>query len=130
MSKQAKPDIWMPLYIGDYLAATSHLGALESGAYLHLLMHQWRNGSLPSGGEALRRIARVDSDAWSIAWEMLNPFFDFSSGFPVQVRLEQIRAEWSEKKQKAQQKAIRAAEARWGMDASSIASRNAQELLD
>jgi uncharacterized protein YdaU (DUF1376 family) len=38
---------WMPLYVGDYIADTAHLSCAESGAYLHLIMHYWRAGSLP-----------------------------------------------------------------------------------
>ena len=117
-----KPDIWMPLYIGDYLAATAHLDAQESGAYLHLLMHSWKNGSLPSEPEALRRICRISADAWSNAWAVLKPFFDFAEdGTPSQGRLEKIRGEWSGKKEKATEKAHKAAEARWSRDASSNA---------
>lgn len=110
---KSNPDIWMPLYIGDYLAATSHLGALESGAYLHLLMHQWKNGRLPAVGDGLRRIAKVDSDAWSNAWAVLEHFFDYAEGYPVQLRMEEIRAEWVERKQKSSEKASAAAKARW-----------------
>ena len=109
----SKPDIWMPLYIGDYLAATTHLGALESGAYLHLLMHQWKNGSLPPDSESLRRIARVEKDAWGNAWEMLEAFFSFSTGRPVQMKMERIRAEWQSKKDSAIEKAKTAARKRW-----------------
>lgn len=116
----SKPDIWMPLYIGDYLAATAHLDALESGAYLHLLMHQWKNEKLPADSDGLRRIAKVDKDAWSNAWVLLEPFFDHAKGFPVQLRLEEIREEWKGKQLKAQEKAKAAAEARWHKDAPSI----------
>jgi uncharacterized protein YdaU (DUF1376 family) len=119
----SKPDIWMPLYIGDYLAATSHLGALESGAYLHLLMHQWKNGSLPSDSESLRRIARVDKDAWSIAWSIIESFFSFETGKPVQLKMERIRAEWQTKKDNAVEKAKSAAKKRWD------APSNAQAML-
>ncbi len=122
-----KTDIWMPLYIGDYLAATTHLSAIESGGYLHLLMHQWKNGSLPASEEALRRIARIDLDAWSNAWAMLSGFFDHASGFPVQLRLEAIRTEWTEKKVKAKKKATAAAEARWS-ERKKNAPSNAQAM--
>ena len=121
----SKTDIWMPLYIGDYLSATTHLSAEESGAYLHLLMHQWKNGTLPAESEALRRIARVDRDAWSNAWTMLGPFFDDAKGYPVQLRLEAIRADADAKKEKAVAKATAAATAKWANHAPSNAPRTA-----
>lgn len=70
----------MPLYIGDYLASTSHLDAARSGAYLHLLMHYWQHGPLPNDAEVAARIARLSgADAQSIAMAVLDEFFVLES---------------------------------------------------
>jgi len=66
----------MPLYIADYLADTEHLGALESGGYLHLIMHYWRHGSIPAGDAALGRIARMTTREWAKSRVSIMAFFD------------------------------------------------------
>ena len=55
---------WMPLYVADYLADTSHLTCAESGAYLHLIMHYWQRGSLPNDDQKLSSIARASLEQW------------------------------------------------------------------
>jgi uncharacterized protein YdaU (DUF1376 family) len=77
-------------------------------------MHQWKNGRLPAESESLRRIAKVEIDAWSNAWAMLASFFDHARGVPVQLRLETIRTEWMEKRAKSKGKSKKAAASRWG----------------
>lgn len=66
---------WMPLYIADYLKDTTHLGALESGAYLHLIMDYWVNGKLPEDDRKLARIAKMTDREWRAAKETLRGFF-------------------------------------------------------
>ena len=61
--KLKKP--WMPLYVGEYLAKTSHLSTIQHGAYLLLIMHYWANGGLPTTDKELMAIARMDADEWS-----------------------------------------------------------------
>lgn len=126
-----KTDIWMPLYIGDYLADTQHLSAEQSGGYLHLLMHSWKSGPLNSDTEMLRRIARIDSSAWSSAWSILQAFFQpTEAGTLVQPRLERERQAWNAKKAASVAKAILAANARHNSVAPSNASSKRQALLE
>lgn len=66
---------WMPLYIADYLKDTTHLGALLSGAYLHLIMDYWQNGKLPSDEGQLARIARLTPHEWRRHRNTLNALF-------------------------------------------------------
>jgi uncharacterized protein YdaU (DUF1376 family) len=66
---------WMPLYVADYLADTAHLGALESGAYLHLIMHYWQTGGLPDDARQLALIAKVSAHSWKKLSPVLQKFF-------------------------------------------------------
>jgi uncharacterized protein YdaU (DUF1376 family) len=66
---------WMPLYIADYLRDTTHLGALESGAYLHLIMHYWQHGKLPSDERQLAQIAKLTAREWKRSRATLAAFF-------------------------------------------------------
>lgn len=65
----------MPLYVADYLADTAHLGALESGAYLHLIMHYWIAGGLPDQPRELARIAKVSAHSWKKISPVIQKFF-------------------------------------------------------
>lgn len=66
---------WMPLYIADYLKDTTHLGAIESGAYLHLIMDYWQNGKLPTDDRQLARIAKLTDREWKKLKPTLQAFF-------------------------------------------------------
>lgn len=71
-----KADIWMPLYIGDYLADTAHLSTEEHGAYLLLLMQAWMSdGLLPDDDARLMRICRVSADRWKESGPYIRQFF-------------------------------------------------------
>lgn len=66
---------WMPLYIADYLADTGHLRAAESGAYLHLIMHYWQRGCLPTEDRQLATIAKMTDVEWQEARPVIEPLF-------------------------------------------------------
>lgn len=70
------PDSFMPLWIADYLADTTHLSTLQHGAYLLLLMAYWRNqGPLPNDDDRLRAITRLSAQAWRKIRPMMLEFF-------------------------------------------------------
>lgn len=67
---------WMPLYIGDYRADTTHLNAAQHGAYLLLIMHYWQQGGLPDDDHQLARIACMTPAEWRRNRPILRAFFD------------------------------------------------------
>jgi len=123
-----KPDVFMPLYIGDYLAGTSRLTTELHGAYLLLIMDYWMNGPLPDDDSLLSSIVKMTPDAWSIARAKLEYYFSVSDGLWNHKRIEEELASATEKKLKARDKAKKAANARWH-GAQSIATSTPQALL-
>ena len=126
-----KTDIWMPLYIGDYIADTGRLSTEQHGAYLLILMDYWRNGPPPDDNQVLSQITRLSPIAWSIARAKLEQFFAVSSGVWRQKRLDEELILAKKNKEVAQKKAKTAAEARWGSsNATSISTSNATDMLE
>lgn len=124
----AKPDIWMPLYIGDYLADTMHLTTEQHGAYLLLIMAYWKNsGPLSSNDQMLAATCRLSVDAWSMHKHMLAAFFDTISDPDLWIlpRAEKEMAKAGVNQEKRVLRAKKAAEARWGNNATSNAPSNA-----
>ena len=71
-------DIWMPIYIGDYLRDTEELSAAEHGSYLLLLMHYWmKNGEIGSDIDRLTRVARTCEETCRF---ILGSYFEFVDG--------------------------------------------------
>lgn len=128
-----KADIWMPLYIGDYLADTMHLTTEQHGAYLLLLMAYWKNRApLPSAPASLAAITKMTPDAWSIACAVLEPFFVVDDAEHVwrHERVEREMGEASERKEKQRVRAEKAAHARWAKNATSIPQALHEDMLD
>ena len=84
-----KPDDWMPLHIGEYLADTTHLTRDQHGAYLLLLMAYWRRGeALPADDGQLSAMARATVAEWRKMKSIIAAFFEERDGKWFQKRCE------------------------------------------
>jgi uncharacterized protein YdaU (DUF1376 family) len=111
----------MPLYIGDYLADTMHLTTLQHGAYLLLLFHLWRRGTLPDDDSTLAKVTGLTPLEWVSIRPALASFFKLNDGFWQHSRVERERLRIAERNDSLGKKGRAAAEKRWGKNASGIA---------
>jgi len=84
----AKCDVWMPLYIGDYLSNTSRLTTEQHGAYLLLIMDYWVNGRLPDDDAALANITKLAPERWLATRPIIIKYFHTENGELIQNRIE------------------------------------------
>ena len=110
----AKVDIWMPLYVADYLSATSRLTTEQHGAYLLLLMDYWKNGPPPDNDGVLAQITKLSPDGWSNARTMLQGYFQQQSGQWLHSRVEQELAKANHNKEVNSRRGKAGADARYG----------------
>jgi uncharacterized protein YdaU (DUF1376 family) len=93
---------YMPLYVADYLADTSHLSTLEHGAYLLLIMNYWQRGkALPSNDQQLARICRLTGKQWGKVKTPIGNLFEFRDGLWFHHRIEAELAKVRDKSTKA-----------------------------
>ena len=109
MSDELRVDVYMPLYVRDFLTSTFGWTAEERGHYLTLLMLAWDRGGLPAELEQLERL----SPGVTAAWPMLADKVPVSEdGQRHNARLEQHRAKCVALKEKRVNAAKRAAHAK------------------
>lgn len=129
---EKKPDLWMPLYIADYLADTTRLTTEQHGAYMLLIMDYWRNGPPPDDDAVLTTITKMTPDAWSNARAMLAHMFRIENGCWRHKRIDDELEEAKTNKRRKSKQASDAAKARWSKtcetDAGSNAESNARAL--
>lgn len=75
-----KTDIWMPIYIGDYLRDTTRLTTAQHGAYLLLIMDYWTSGPPPDDDAVLASITKMPVDEWAKTRAVLAAKFDVADG--------------------------------------------------
>jgi uncharacterized protein YdaU (DUF1376 family) len=107
----------MPVYIGDYLADTMHLSTEQHGAYLLLLFHLWRRGSLQDDDTVLAKITGLTPRAWSGCRAVLAQFFKIEDGLWRHGRVERERNRIAAKQQSISARSRLGAQKRWHPDA-------------
>lgn len=92
----AKPDIWMPFFIGDYMRDTMHLSNRGHGTYMLLIFACWvRGGWVDDNDETLANIAKLSPSDWIATRPIVAPFFKLRDGkwFHSRVERELKRAQ-------------------------------------
>lgn len=83
---------YMPLFVGDYISETMHLGMEEHGCYLMLLMLMWKTGgSLPDDDRMIAHMLRVHTNKWMSLKPRVLSFFEMRDGSICHSRLTALR---------------------------------------
>ena len=112
----------MPLYVNDFIASTMVMSAAERGAYISLLCHAWIDDGLTSDKAKLARLAGCDRIELKVALER---FYLDESGRYRHKRMEEVRNEVMEKRNKLTKAGKKGAEARWKPQCDGISDRKA-----
>lgn len=101
-SKRKKVDLWMPLYITDYLGDTMHLTTEQHGAYMLMLMAAWKNdGSIKDDDKHIKQVTRLGDKSFKESIETLRAFFVAENGALRHKRIDnELEKSKSNKKQK------------------------------
>lgn len=123
-----KPDVWMPLYIGDYLRDTTRLTTEKHGAYFLLIMDYWVNGAPPDDDEVLASITKMQVSAWKKARPALLPLFTIIDGQWRHKRVDEELLKASENADKYSKRGKKAAAKRWEKQSLEDATCNASSM--
>ncbi len=112
----AKSDvnIWMPLYIGDFLRDTAGMDAEMIGAVVLLYLRIWsKAGPLSDSNEKLARICQMPTDRFAEIREEISFLFDVQDGDWTHHDLLTERTKWAEARRRKSEANRKNANKRW-----------------
>lgn len=124
MSKQP----FLPLFVGDFLAATFTWSGEEQALYLLLLAYQWGSGPLPNDARRLARAVRYDERTFRKLWPTVSGKFIETEGGLLNPRLEQHRAKADAIAEKNRTSGRAGADARWRLNGERHESANGESI--
>lgn len=124
MSK--KREAFLPLFFGDFLAATAEWEGEDRSLYLLLLGYQWSLGSLPADMRKLAKVVCYDEKTFKKHWPTVSKKFNEKNGRLYNERLEDHRKKSVELSGKNSNSGKKGAEARWGKDSERHRERHSE----
>lgn len=109
MSKQP----FLPMFVGDFLAATIEWEGEERALYALLLMNQWAVGSLPADTKKLAKMLGYTQKNFDSSWPRVSTKFIEQDGRLFNDRLEEHRAKTNSLAEKNSASGKKGAESRW-----------------
>jgi uncharacterized protein YdaU (DUF1376 family) len=99
-----KADTWMPWYVADYLADTTHLSTERHGAYCLMLMAAWkRGGTLPKDDQQLAEVTKLGMAKWRASKDVLLELFKDTGTHYAHKR---VTEEWHKAQAISEKKAV------------------------
>lgn len=104
---------YLPLYVGDLLAATQSWRGEEQALYVRLLMLQWSAGCIPNGPQNIAKAVRYNRNNFARLWPRVSAKFVQSEHGLINLRLEEHRSHALDIKRRNSERATLAAHKRW-----------------
>jgi uncharacterized protein YdaU (DUF1376 family) len=119
---------FMPMFVGDFLAATIEWEGEERALYALLLMNQWSVGSLPADPKKLSKMIGYTQKNFDACWPTVSTKFIEQDGRLVNERLEAHRAKTVSLSEKNSNAGKKGAEARWQKNGERHQSANSKPI--
>lgn len=105
---------WFPFYPADWLCDEDvcDMTLAQQGAYVRLLGHQWREGSVPAEPDRLRKLVRCSQEEFELIWQAVSKKFLPYPDAIGRLRNDRLYREYLAAKEIAD-KAVSSAKKRW-----------------
>lgn len=116
-------------YANDFMGSTYDMELNSIGAYIKLLCYQWVNGYIPNDEKKIQKIISANTNEFKEIWKELKQKFILQENYLINKRLENIRKEALEFKERSSERGKKGADGRWHKQCTSNAQAMPNTML-